>query len=93
MTFYELYCTISKSATTPVSRCDGALLLVRFGFCDVAGTDHGLQCQPHAKLESKREGRHLVGIIKFRCAVLELLEVFLLRLCQRLHQVIFVARY
>lgn len=54
----------AKSATTPVSRCDGALLLVHFGFCDVAGADHGLQRQPHTELETKREGCYLVGIVE-----------------------------
>lgn len=83
----------AKSATTPVSRCDGDLLLVHFGFCDVAGTDHGLQCQPHAELESQCEGCHLIRIVELRCAVLELFKGFLLPLRQRLHEVIFDARY
>lgn len=68
-------------------------VLIHFGVCDVAGADHGLQRQSHAELESQCEGCHFVGIVQFRCAVLELLEGFLLRLRQRLHQVILITRY
>ena len=68
-------------------------VLIHFGFCDVAGVDHGLQRQPHTELEAKREGCYLVGIVKLWRAVLEFLEGLLLRLRQRFHKVIFVARY
>ena len=68
-------------------------VLIHFGFCDVAGADHSLQRQPHTELETKREGCYLVGIVKLWRAVLEFLEGFLLRLRQRLHEVILIARY
>lgn len=68
-------------------------VLIHFGLCDVAGADHGLQCQSHAELESQREGCNLVGIVQLRCAVLEFLEGLLLRLRQCSHQVILIARY
>ena len=38
------------------SDCDGALLLVEFGIRNVADTDHGLQRQSHAELETDGEG-------------------------------------
>ena len=68
-------------------------VLIHFGVCDVSGADHGLQRQSHAELESQREGCNLVGIVQLRRTVLELFERLLLRLCQRLHKVIFVARH
>ena len=61
---HSLLQNISKSAIIPVSKCDGACYLIHFGFCDVTGADHGLQCQPHAELESQREGGHLVCIVQ-----------------------------
>ena len=54
---------LSKTATVIKKRhhnqsgCDGALLLVHFGIRDIAGADHGLQRQSHAKLEADGEGR------------------------------------
>lgn len=92
MNFYELYCTISKSAIAPASRCDGAAVFIHFGIRDAASADHGLKHQSHAEFEANSEDRNLVGTVDLRCAVLELLKGFMLRLRQCLYAHIFVIR-